>query len=148
MQEVAMRFLPGLFLPLALAAPLAVAAPSPPAPHHPILGIWQVVLPDSGCAEIHRFRGDGTTLVTSAAEVSVSEYFIPDQPSPKGYYKLIGKVVKENGKLDCSGLVMQVGAQATTFILFHPSGALFLMCSEESMDTCIGPFRRVMGQDT
>jgi hypothetical protein len=143
--ELAMRLLTSMILSLAL---VAQAAPLPPPANHPILGIWHVILPDNGCVEVHRFRGDGTTLVTSAAEVSESEYLIPDKPSARGYYKLTGRVVKDNGKRDCSGIVMEVGATATAFILFHPSGALFLMCTAEAMETCIGPFRRVVGEPT
>ena len=52
---------------LALAAPFAFAAP--PAASHPILGIWKLTLPDGSCSEVYRFRGYGTTLVTSAKEI-------------------------------------------------------------------------------
>ena len=76
------------------AAPLASAAPPAPAPSHPILGIWKLSLPALGCSETYRFRGDGTTLVTSAEEVSESEFRIPDQPSEKGFYKLEDRIVK------------------------------------------------------
>jgi hypothetical protein len=87
-------------------------------------------------------------LVTSADEVSESEFHIPAEPSDKGFYKLVDTVVKDNGKEDCMGQVMKVGARATNFIRFHPSGTLFLMCATESMETCIGPFRRVIGAGT
>ncbi|RJG27234.1 hypothetical protein D3872_01495 [Massilia cavernae] len=133
-------------LSLSLAAPPVLAAP--PATNHPILGIWKLTLPDGSCSETYRFRGDGTTLVTSAAEVSESEFQIPSEPSEKGFYKLVDTVVKDNGKEDCSGQVMRVGARATNFVRFHPSGSLFLMCADESMETCIGPFRRVSGLGT
>lgn len=137
-----MRTLAGLFL---LSA-LNVAAAAPPA-DHPILGIWKLSLPDLGCSETYRFRADGTTLVTSAEEVSESEYRIPDKPSAKGFYRLEDRIVKDNGKKDCSGVIMKPGTRATNFIRFHPSGALFLMCADESMNTCIGPFERVQGEE-
>lgn len=117
-----------------------------PASNHPILGIWRLALPEAECYELYRFRADGTTLVTSAEEVSESEFEIPAKPSAKGYYKIVDTVVKDNGKQDCSGEVMKVGRKATHFVLFHPSGVLFLMCASESMDNCIGPFLRVFGQ--
>jgi hypothetical protein len=139
-----MRTLTGLVVSLALGLPCALAAP--PAAHHPILGIWRLTLPDSNCSETYRFRGDGTTLVTSAEEVSESEFEIPATPSEKGFYRLEDRIVKDNGKQDCSGEIMKVGNRATNFIRFHPSGALFLMCAAESMDSCIGPFQRVLGQ--
>lgn len=142
-----MRFLAGVLISLLAAIPFASAAPPAPASNHPILGIWKLSLPDLSCSEIYRFRGDGTTLVTSAEEVSESEYSIPDKPSAKGFYKLEDRIVKDNGKKDCSGAIMKVGTRATNFVRFHPSGELFLMCSDETMEACIGPFERVEGEE-
>ena len=133
-----------LAIPSAQAAPLAPVAP---VANHPILGIWRLALPELHCVETYRFRGDGTTLVTSKDEISESEFRIPDKPSAKGFYKLEDRVVKDNGKKDCSGEIMKVGTRATNFLRFHPSGALFLMCSDETMETCIGPFERVEGEE-
>jgi hypothetical protein len=140
-----MRTLAALVLSVILPVQFACAAP-PPAPNHPILGIWKLSLPEIGCSEVYRFRGDGTTLVTSADEVSESEFQIPASPSTKGFYRLEDRITRDNGKMDCTGTVMKVGTRATNFIRFHPSGALFLMCADESMDSCIGPFERVTGQ--
>jgi hypothetical protein len=142
-----MRVLAGVLISLLVAAPFASAAPPAPAMNHPILGIWRLSLPDLRCSEVYRFRGDGTTLVTSAEEVSESEYSIPDKPSAKGFYKLEDRIVKDNGKKDCAGAIMKVGTRATNFVRFHPSGELFLMCSDESMEACIGPFERVEGEE-
>jgi hypothetical protein len=144
-----MRALTGLLLSLAVLAvpPLAQAAPPAPLATHPILGIWRLALPELHCVETYRFRGDGTTLVTSKEEISESEYRIPDKPNAKGFYKLEDRIVKDNGKQDCSGEIMKVGTQATNFVRFHPSGALFLMCSDETMEACIGPFERVEGEE-
>ena len=127
--------------------PLSRAAPPAPNASHPILGIWRLALPELHCIETYRFRGDGTTLVTSKEEISESEFRIPDKPSEKGFYKLEDRVVKDNGKKDCSGEIMKVGTQAINFLRFHPSGALFLMCSDETMEACIGPFERVEGEE-
>lgn len=138
-----MRVPAGLLLLCALSGP-ALAAP---AANHPIVGIWRLTLPELGCSETYRFRADGTSLVTSAEEVSESEYKIPDKPSAKGYYRLDDRITKDNGKKDCAGAVMKVGTKATNFIRFHPSGALFLMCADESMEACIGPFERVQGEE-
>ena len=143
-----MRMLTGLLLSLSLTGPFALAAPLAPAPNHPILGIWKLTLPDGSCSETYRFRSDGTTIVTSAAEVSESEFTIPEKPSAKGFYRMVDTIVKDNGKEDCLGQVMKVGTSVTHFVRFHPSGALFLMCATESMESCIGPFQRVMGQGT
>ena len=138
-----MRVPAGLLLLFSLSG---LAAAAPPA-DHPILGIWRLSIPELGCSETYRFRGDGTTLVTSAEEVSESEFKIPDKPSAKGFYRLDDRVTKDNGKKDCSGAIMKVGTRATNFIRFHPSGALFLMCADESMESCIGPFERVQGEE-
>ncbi|MDO8439368.1 MAG: hypothetical protein Q7S67_03925 [Telluria sp.] len=142
-----MRMLSAIVLSMAVLALPARPAP-PPAASHPILGIWKLTLPDGSCSEIYRFRGDGTTLVTSAEEVSESQFSIPAKPSAKGFYKLEDRVVKDNGKKDCSGAIMKIGARATNYIHFHPSGSLFLMCADESLNACIGPFRRMQGQGT
>lgn len=135
------------FTSLLAAAPAVLAAPPAPPANHPILGIWKLSLPDLGCSETYRFRGDGTTLVTSAEEVSESEYRIPDKPSAKGFYKLEDRVVKDNGKRDCAGAIMKVGTRATNFLRFDPSRTLFLMCSDETMQACIGPFERIEGEE-
>lgn len=142
-----MRALAGLLMSLVVLTPEAGAAPLAPAANHPILGIWRLTLPELRCVETYRFRGDGTTLVTSREEISESEYRIPDKPSAKGFYKLEDRIVKDNGKQDCSGAIIKVGTQATNFLRFHPSGALFLMCSDETMEACIGPFERVEGEE-
>jgi hypothetical protein len=133
---------------LAVGAQCAYAAPPQPPQDSPILGIWKLSLPEIGCFEVYRFRGDGTSIVTSAEEVSESEFQIPALPSAKGFYKLEDKVVKDNGKKDCAGEVMKVGTHATNYVRFHPSGVLFLMCADETMNSCIGPFERVVGQGT
>ena len=139
-----MRFLAGVVGSLALFFHAACAAP-PPATDHPIIGMWRLAVDNGRCAETYRFRGDGTSLVTSAHEVSESEFAIPSSPSAKGFYKLEGRITKDNGKEDCSGEVMVVGTKAVNFLRFHPSGNIFLMCATESMEACIGPFERVRG---
>lgn len=138
-----MRALAGLFSLLLLSGPAAAA----PAAGHPILGIWRLTLPQLGCSETYRFRADGTSLVTSAEEISESEYQIPDKPSAKGFYRMEDRITKDNGKKDCAGVIMKVGTRATNFIRFHPSNTLFLMCADESMETCIGPFERIEGEE-
>jgi hypothetical protein len=145
-KEPAMR-VPAAVLTGALLISMSAGAQAAPPPDHPILGIWKLSLPDLGCSETYRFRGDGTTLVTSAEEVSESEFRIPAKPSAKGFYRLDDRVVKDNGKKDCAGAIMKPGTTATNFIRFHPSGALFLMCADETMNTCIGPFERVKGEE-
>lgn len=132
---------------LVLFCACQAAAAAPPAIKHPLIGYWRLTLPSGGCAETYRFRDDGTSLVTSAREVSESAFAIGAKPSAKGFYKLEDKVVKDNGKPDCSGEVTKVGAKATNYIQFHPSGDMFLMCAAEALDMCIGPFERIKGEE-
>jgi len=148
-----MRPLTGLIPALAPALLLTLStafAPAPamaaPSASHPLLGIWTLSIPQLGCAETYHFRGDGTTLVKSAQEVSESEFTVAEKPSAKGFYKLEDRIVKDNGKQDCSGEIMKIGTRATNFLLFHPSGARFVMCRDETMETCIGPFERAPAQ--
>jgi hypothetical protein len=133
-------------LPGALPAVAAPASAASPSASHPLLGIWVLSIPQLGCSETYHFRGDGTTLVKSADEVSESEFTVAERPSVKGFYKLEDRIVKDNGKQDCSGEVMQIGTRATNYLRFHPSGARFVMCRDESMEACIGPFERMPAQ--
>lgn len=145
-----MRFLPR---PLALfaaalctASCIAPAMAAPPSPTHPLLGIWVLPIPQLGCSETYHFRGDGTTLVKSAQEISESEFTISERPSARGYYKMDDKVVKDNGKQDCSGAVTRIGSRATNFLRFLPAGKTFVMCRDETGQACIGPFERIPGE--
>ena len=140
-----MRTLPRLFACLSLVATVSAAAAAPSA-SHPLLGIWILAIPQLGCSETYHFRGDGTTLVKSADEVSESEFTVAEQPSAKGFYRIEDRITKDNGKQDCSGEIMKPGTLAINYIRFHPSGARFVMCRDETMDACIGPFERVPGQ--
>jgi hypothetical protein len=134
---------------LAGAAVLALpAAAAPVRGDHPILGIWKFELPDGSCEETYRIRADGTTLITSAQEVAESQFTIDDQPDEEGFYKSQDKIVKDNGKLDCSGNITEVGRSVTSYVLFHGSGNMFLMCRQRDTTACIGPFIRVRGTAT
>ena len=62
-----------------------------------------------------------------------------------GFYKEVDTIVKDNGKIDCTGEITKPGQAVTNYLQFHPSGDMFLMCVERSLDRCIGPFVRVKG---
>jgi hypothetical protein len=128
-----------------------VAAPSVnaagPRPDHPFIGTWVIVLPEDSCHEVYRVRHDGTTVVTSAHEVSESDYKVSDKPSAKGFYKWFDKVTRDNGKPDCSGNITNVGRESTNFIYFHPSVDTFFLCQQEDTRHCIGPFVRLTGSN-
>jgi hypothetical protein len=140
---------PPLSSAIFLSAVLMVSVPAtaaPPAANHPIVGVWRLSLDGGMCFETYRFRDDGTSLVTSAHEVSESAFAIGATPSARGFYKLEDRIVKDNGKPDCAGEVMKVGTRATNYVQFHPSGDMFLMCASEALDVCIGPFQRIKGE--
>lgn len=126
----------------------AASSAAPVRADHPIVGTWRFVLPDGSCQEIYRMRQDGSGLITSASEVAETEFVIDDKPDKNGFYKTSDKIVKDNGKRDCTGQVSEVGHTVASFILFHESGNMFLMCLEASMDACLGPFVRVRGEET
>lgn len=112
---------------------------------HPILGTWHFTLPNSQCTETYFYKPDGTALVTSGEEVGETTFEVSAEVSPKGFFKIVDKIVKDNGKKDCSGAVMTVGHEATNYVTIHPSGELMLMCESESLQACFGPLRRAHG---
>jgi hypothetical protein len=109
---------------------------------HPLIGTWQITVPNSACYETYVVRRDGTSFVTSAEQIAESEFSLSDKPSDKGFYKWVDKITKDNGKKDCSGEIMQLGHIATNYIRLHPSANMFLMCEKEDLTACIGPFLR------
>jgi len=136
---------------IALACAIAGAAASsvaaPVRSDHPIVGTWRFVLPDGSCHEVYRMRADGTALITSAAEVVETEFDIDDQPDGDGFYRSNDKIVKDNGKKDCTGEITEIGHVIQSFIVFHASNNMFLMCQRRDMGSCIGPFVRVRGTE-
>jgi len=135
-----------LLASLAMAAFAATCAHAGPVrADHPLLGTWKLPIPDTTCVETYRLRADGTSLVTSADEVSETEFELADQPSEKGFYKWVDKLTKDNGKKDCSGQITEPGHVSTFYISMHPSGDMFFMCEAEDLKACMGPFIRVKG---
>jgi len=137
---------PILLFAAALLAAQSVLA-SPVRTDHPIVGTWRFELPDGSCHEMYRISADGTALITSAAEIAETEFDIDDQPDGDGFYHSHDKIVKDNGKKDCTGEVTEVGHVIQAFIVFHPSNNMFLMCQKRDMGSCIGPFIRVHGTE-
>ncbi|MFS2003559.1 hypothetical protein ACEN9F_08030 [Duganella sp. CT11-25] len=134
-----------IVLALALGVVSAAAGAAQLRSDHPIIGTWRITLPDGSCSETYRIRADGTTLVFSHEEVAESTFVITDQPDKNGFYKEVDTIVKDNGKHDCTGEITKPGRAVTNYLQFHPSGDMFLMCVERSLDRCIGPFVRVKG---
>jgi hypothetical protein len=112
-------------------------------PDHPLLGVWKLSFPDGSCEEVYRISANGRILITSAEEVGESTFTVTDQPLKSGFYKWVDKVIKTNGKPDCSGEITPVGDVATLYVVFEPSGNRFLMCAQERMESCFAPLVRV-----
>lgn len=112
---------------------------------HPLIGTWKIDLPGTQCFELYDVRTDGTSHVTSGEQKVESEFEISLNPSPRGFYKWVDKIVKDNQKPDCMGSIMEVGHVATNYVAIHKSGKMFLLCEKEDLDTCIGPFMRQLG---
>ncbi len=140
-----------LLLALALSSIAAVAAPPadvPSAPlraDHPFLGAWQVTRADDECAEIYRVDRSGRTLITSADEVAQSTFTMTDQPSPRGFYKWVDTLVKDNGKKDCWGQITKPGKTTTRYVLMNPRQDQFYLCMSEDRRQCFGPFVKLEG---
>jgi hypothetical protein len=115
-------------------------------PKHPIIGLWRVRVPGTGCFEEYRFQPNGKVHVTSGGEVADSRFEIAAEPSDAGYYHMVDTIEQDNGKPDCLGEVTPAGNEVKTFVRFDPSGNRFVICEAESLDRCIGPFERVLGQ--
>jgi hypothetical protein len=141
-----MRLVVSMLLLVTASAVARADPPRPTAKDHPILGRWIITLPDESCSETYTFRPDGTTLVTSGEEIAESVYEISTKPSQSGFYKWTDRLVKDNGKKDCTGAITKVGQVVTSFVQFHPSGVAFILCADESLDRCIGPFLRAGGE--
>ncbi len=143
-----MRLLLTAFTMVALAGLANADPPHRPKTNHPIIGTWTFAVPDSDCEETYYVRQDGTTLVTSGEEVAESVYEIDDEPSSKGFYKNVDRIVKDNGKQDCAGEITKVGSQVTNYIRFHPSGDMIIICKDESLNACFGPLYRLGGESS
>lgn len=128
--------------PAPKAAAPAAASSTPAA--HPLLGVWSWTLPGKTCAETWQYRANGTRLGTSGEEVTQADYDISATPSPPGFYRLVEAVNNANGKRDCSGDLHQAsGESSTRFIQFSPKLDQLIVCKEESLKACFGPFKRV-----
>ncbi len=110
---------------------------------HPFVGHWRADFPQLACFEEYQVRRDGTRSVTSGKEEALAEFAISLAPSSKGFYKWTDKFVKSNGKPDCTGTITKIGHVAVGFLLIQPDGDRFMLCSEEDIKSCIGPYVRL-----
>lgn len=127
--------------PWALASAQEVARTPLPGTH-PLIGVWRIDLPDMKCFEEYDVRADGTKHSQSGKERNESEFTISLVPSPKGFYKWVDKITKNNGQPDCSGHNTKVGHVAINYIRLHPNGQWLLLCEAEDMNSCFAEFYR------
>lgn len=115
---------------------------SPDYSGHPIIGSWS--FDNNGCTETFIFSPDGVRHVTSNKEIVEASYRISTSPSDKGLYKLEDKVLKDNGKQDCSGSTSDMtGDMVTIFVSFSTRKDKIMFCLNENGSNCFGPFIRV-----
>ena len=118
---------------------------SAPAPH-PLTASWSWTLPGKPCTEQLHYRANGTRLGSSGEETTQSRYEVAAIPSLLGFYRLTETVTDSNAKRDCSGDLHEApGEPVTRFIQFSPRREQLIVCREESLKACFGPFKRLPG---
>ncbi|WP_374675400.1 hypothetical protein [Ideonella sp.] len=143
-RPAAWRTLHGGALPrMAQASPTPAAAVLGVASGHPVIGLWDIEVEDSGCHETYDVRPDGTVSVTSGRQMLDARFMVAPEPDEDGFYAWADQIVRDNGEPDCLGERAEVGQLAFSFLYFDHGQRQFLMCESESLDACIGPFRRL-----
>ncbi len=99
------------------------------------VGTWKLDLPNH-CTETYYVTSNYNTLVTSANEVSSSFYTLSATPSDKGFYKLVDRIINNNGLKDCSGHITPHGDVSTVFLQFNEDKKTAQMCFDESGEKC------------
>jgi hypothetical protein len=135
------------------AAPLTAAAlaqaaaclADAPAPDHPLIGTWDLTIPQQHCSETYEFRADGSRHTLSAAEESDGEYVVSAQPDAHGVYTLRDTITRTNDKPDCDGRVTHLSSPQTVTLYLAPLRGGFLMCFDAALEKCLGPMTRLAG---
>lgn len=111
---------------------------------NPLQGTWEWVNIKNGCTEIYIFGSNGSAHITSGTEISKAEYVISPTPSSAGYYQVKLKILQDMGGKDCSDEeIDNTGEEYTKYLMFHPAGGQYVTCDKESVDTCVGPLKRL-----
>ncbi len=111
---------------------------------HPVIGTWSWTGFVGKCVETYQYRTDGIMLSTSGEAVTEWRYSITPQASEPGFYKLTQTSVRQNGKKDCSGDVLdEVGTAATVYLQINPAKDRHIVCKTGSLAACFGPLGRV-----
>ena len=118
------------------------ASAAPLRADHPLVGTWQINLPN-GCVERMTVLQNGHVLAVSGAENDESEAEIADQPDARGLYKWRDKVISNNGKPDCGDAHTPVGDVSVVYVRLEASGDRFNVClGDAKSDPCLGPYIR------
>ena len=140
----------------------AVTALLPPA--HPLLGLWQstVAVPATpstpaaqaandannqskgkACRETLDYRASQIRLGTSASEITRATFTVALSPSRAGFYRLSETILASNGNADCAGDLHAASDETRVqFVQFSPRQDRFIICKDESLAACFGPFDR------
>ncbi len=122
---------------LSLFLPLHVMA-------NPLLGTWEWVNIKNSCREVYIFGSEGSSHITSGEEISTAKYTIADKADDKGYFAVDLQIIEDKGGKDCGDSVENnTGDTYHKFVMFHPSGNLYVSCDSADTSSCVGPFKRL-----
>jgi hypothetical protein len=125
-------------------SPARAADEAPPAAAHPMVGTWSWTLFGGKCMETFQYRANSTMLSTSGEAVTEWNYTVTPQTTEKGFYRVAETSIRQNGKKDCSGdMVDETGTQNVKFIQLSPAKDRLIVCKAESLDACFGPLGRI-----
>ena len=127
---------------IALAAPEADYRAAGEA--HALVGKWRWTRAANACTEVYEYRIDGTLLVESGAEKTENRFTIVRTPDANGFHEAQFKIVKDYGGKDCADSETDdTGAEFTAYVIFDPTGGMYLSCQKPNLDACFGPLRRI-----
>lgn len=110
---------------------------------NPLLGTWEWVNIKNSCKEIYIFGTEGSGHVTSGEEVSIASYSISEEADAQGYYSVKLNILEDKGGKDCGESVENnSGETYQKYLMFHPSGNLYVSCDSPDTSSCVGPFKR------
>ena len=137
-----------LLMTLAAAAcnttPAQPVSDAPSLAAHPVVGTWSWPGFSGKCVETFQYRPNGTLLSTSGDAVVEWTFETTVHASEKGFYKVTEASLRQNGKRDCSGdLVDEDGDLRIRYIQLSPMRDRMIVCQSESLSACFGPLGRI-----
>lgn len=111
---------------------------------NPLLGTWEWVNIKNSCREVYIFGTEGSSHITSGDETSTAHYQIADRPDSHGYYAVTLSILEDHGGMDCGESVENnSGERYQKYLMFHPTGNLYVSCDTPDPSSCVGPFKRL-----